>query len=117
MWLDACPAVQQRAYFSGRENAYQLCVPAIQSQVASSRGREEDITKPLTSRLSSSPVLLFVLSHHCLGSWPADALPVALLGMNAKLMVQCIQFVADHLLASLGNEKHHNVSSLFDFRA
>jgi len=44
-----------------------------------------------------------------------DALPVALIGMNAKLMAQYIQFVADRLLVSLGNEKHYNVSNPFDF--
>jgi ribonucleoside-diphosphate reductase subunit M2 len=35
--------------------------------------------------------------------------------MNAKLMAQYIQFVADRLLVSLGNEKHYNVSNPFDF--
>jgi hypothetical protein len=31
------------------------------------------------------------MSHHCLDSWPADVLPVALIGMNAKLMAQWIR--------------------------
>ena len=35
-----------------------------------------------------------------------DALPVSLIGMNAALMCQYIEFVADRLLISLGNEKH-----------
>ncbi|KAI9574564.1 ribonucleotide reductase small subunit [Boletus coccyginus] len=44
-----------------------------------------------------------------------DALPVALIGMNAKLMCQYIEFVADRLLVSLGNEKVYNVTNPFDF--
>ena len=40
-----------------------------------------------------------------------DALPVGLIGMNAKLMCQYIEFVADRLLVSLGNEKEYNVSN------
>lgn len=44
-----------------------------------------------------------------------EALPVALLGMNSKLMVQYIEFVADRLLLSLGNPKHYNSTNPFDF--
>ncbi|KAL5508252.1 RNR2 [Sanghuangporus vaninii] len=44
-----------------------------------------------------------------------DALPVSLIGMNAKLMCQYIEFVADRLLTSLGNEKVYNSSNPFDF--
>jgi ribonucleoside-diphosphate reductase beta chain len=44
-----------------------------------------------------------------------DALPVSLIGMNAKLMCQYIEFVADRLLVSLGCEKHYNSSNPFDF--
>ncbi|WWC67073.1 uncharacterized protein I206_100980 [Kwoniella pini CBS 10737] len=44
-----------------------------------------------------------------------DALPVSLIGMNAKLMCQYIEFVADRLLVALGNEKIWNVSNPFDF--
>lgn len=35
--------------------------------------------------------------------------------MNAELMCQYIQFVADRLLVSLGNEKHYNSTNPFDF--
>jgi len=35
--------------------------------------------------------------------------------MNASLMCQYIEFVADRLLVSLGNEKYFNVSNPFDF--
>jgi len=44
-----------------------------------------------------------------------DALPVALLGMNANLMCQYIEFVADRLLLSLGNAKFYNATNPFDF--
>ena len=35
--------------------------------------------------------------------------------MNAALMRQYIEFVADRLLASLGNEKYYNATNPFDF--
>ena len=40
-----------------------------------------------------------------------DALPVKLIGMNADLMTQYIEFVADRLLMELGNDKVYNVSN------
>ncbi|CAK5275692.1 unnamed protein product [Mycena citricolor] len=43
------------------------------------------------------------------------ALPVSLIGMNAKLMCQYIEFVADRLLVALGNPKHYNSTNPFDF--
>lgn len=45
----------------------------------------------------------------------SDALPVSLIGMNAKLMTQYIQFVADRLLLELGCKKIYNVTNPFDF--
>jgi len=44
-----------------------------------------------------------------------DALPVKLIGMNAELMSQYIEFVADHLLVELGYEKYYNSTNPFDF--
>ena len=44
-----------------------------------------------------------------------DALPVSLIGMNANLMCQYIEFVADRLLVALGNEKIYNATNPFDF--
>ncbi|KAL7418947.1 Ribonucleotide-diphosphate reductase (RNR), small subunit [Cryptotrichosporon argae] len=44
-----------------------------------------------------------------------DALPVSLIGMNAKLMCQYIEFVADRLLVALGNDKIWNATNPFDF--
>ncbi|MES2062832.1 MAG: ribonucleoside-diphosphate reductase small subunit [Bacteroidota bacterium] len=44
-----------------------------------------------------------------------DALPVSLIGMNAKMMSQYIEFVADRWLDELGYPKVYNVSCPFDF--
>jgi ribonucleoside-diphosphate reductase subunit M2 len=44
-----------------------------------------------------------------------DALPVSLIGMNAELMCQYIEFVADRLLVALGNPKVYNSTNPFDF--
>lgn len=44
-----------------------------------------------------------------------DALPVSLIGMNAVLMGQYIEFVADRLLTTLGVPKFYNTSNPFDF--
>jgi ribonucleoside-diphosphate reductase beta chain len=45
----------------------------------------------------------------------ADALPVSLIGMNADLMKQYIEFVADFWLERLGCSKHFGSSNPFDF--
>jgi ribonucleoside-diphosphate reductase beta chain len=45
----------------------------------------------------------------------SDALPVSLIGMNAKLMSQYIEFVADRWLGELGYPKVYGVSNPFDF--
>ncbi|MBP6333827.1 MAG: ribonucleotide-diphosphate reductase subunit beta [Bacteroidia bacterium] len=52
-----------------------------------------------------------VLEHE----FVTDALPVSLIGMNAKLMCQYIEFVADRLLVSLGCSKVYNSTNPFDF--
>ncbi len=44
-----------------------------------------------------------------------EALPVALIGMNAKLMQQYIEFVADRWLSELGCKKVYNATNPFDF--
>ena len=44
-----------------------------------------------------------------------DALPCRLIAMNAKLMAQYIEFVADRLIVQLGHEKIYNASCPFDF--
>ncbi len=43
----------------------------------------------------------------------SDALPVKLIGMNDELMCQYIEFVADRLLVSLGNERIYNAENPF----
>lgn len=44
-----------------------------------------------------------------------DALPVSLIGMNATLMKQYIEYVADYWLVRLGVSKLYNSSNPFDF--
>lgn len=44
-----------------------------------------------------------------------EALPCRLIGMNAKLMSQYIEFVADRLAVQLGCEKIYNTTNPFDF--
>ncbi|OUJ74825.1 ribonucleoside-diphosphate reductase small subunit [Hymenobacter crusticola] len=44
-----------------------------------------------------------------------EALPVSLIGMNARTMSQYIEFVADRLLVSLGCAKIYNAANPFDF--
>lgn len=44
-----------------------------------------------------------------------DAIPVKLIGMNAELMCQYIEFVADRLLMELGCSKQYNATNPFDF--
>jgi len=44
-----------------------------------------------------------------------EAIPVGMLGMNATLMKQYIEFVADRLLLALIQEKHYNTANPFQF--
>ena len=44
-----------------------------------------------------------------------EALPCRLIGMNAKLMCQYIEFVADRLVLQLGYDKIYNATNPFDF--
>ena len=44
-----------------------------------------------------------------------EALPVSLIGMNAQLMSQYIEFVADRLLVALGYDKVYFAENPFDF--
>jgi len=44
-----------------------------------------------------------------------DALPVSLIGMNAGLMTQYIEFVADRLLRELGYPTHYGTTNPFDW--
>ena len=60
--------------------------------------------------------------HHIIGDAVAiekefitEALPVGLIGMNAQLMSQYIEFVADRWIGELGYKKIFNASNPFDF--
>ncbi len=44
-----------------------------------------------------------------------ESLPVSLIGMNAGLMTQYLEFVADRLLVELGCEREYNTTNPFDF--
>ncbi|WP_435135216.1 ribonucleotide-diphosphate reductase subunit beta [Formosa sp. A9] len=44
-----------------------------------------------------------------------ESLPVSLIGMNAKLMTQYLEFVTDRLLSELDCEKVYNTTNPFDF--
>jgi ribonucleoside-diphosphate reductase beta chain len=44
-----------------------------------------------------------------------ESLPVSLIGMNATLMTQYLEFVTDRLLVELGCKKVYNVTNPFDF--
>ncbi|OAX43870.1 hypothetical protein K503DRAFT_17049 [Rhizopogon vinicolor AM-OR11-026] len=58
---------------------------------------------------------IIVEAVHIEQEFLTDALPVSLVGMNATLMRQYIEFVADRLLISLGNDKLYNSTNPFDF--
>eukprot|EP01084_Bolivina_argentea_P283266 485083_1 len=51
----------------------------------------------------------------CEQSFICDALSVDLIGMNSKLMIKYIQFVADRLSNSLGYKKIYNTQNPFDW--
>ena len=51
----------------------------------------------------------------CEKEFVSESLPVDLIGMNATLMQQYIEFVADRLLVTLGCQKHFNVSNPFEW--
>ena len=73
-------------------------------------------TKHLVERLPESWVLEIITDAVRIEQeFVTDALPVDLIGMNAKLMNQYIEFVADRLLTELGCSKYYNASNPFDF--
>ena len=73
-------------------------------------------TKHLINKLSKKTVEKIITDAvEIEKEFVSDALPVNLIGMNAKLMQQYIEFVADRLLVELGNEKVYNATNPFDF--
>ena len=57
--------------------------------------------------MKSKDFMCFCLMVSCFLNYSRD--------LNSELMSQYIEFVADRLLAELGNEKIYNVSNPFDF--
>lgn len=62
------------------------------------------------------PLLLFIAAlDYRPRRFVTDALPVSLIGINADLMTQYIEFVADHLLSALGVPKLFGSANPFDW--
>lgn len=73
-------------------------------------------TRHLVERLPESRVLEIIKDAVRIEQeFVTDALPVKLIGMNADLMNQYIEFVADRLLSELGCAKHYGATNPFDF--
>jgi ribonucleoside-diphosphate reductase beta chain len=73
-------------------------------------------TKHLINKLSRKTVEKIITDAVAIEKeFVTDALPVNLIGMNAKLMQQYIEFVADRLLVELGNDKVYHATNPFDF--
>jgi ribonucleoside-diphosphate reductase beta chain len=72
--------------------------------------------KYLTNKLSQERVHEIIIDAvNIEQEFVTEALPVSLIGMNAELMNQYIEFVADRLLLELGYEKYYNAINPFDF--
>ena len=70
----------------------------------------------LTNKLSKEAVYSIISDAVAIEKeFITEALPVALIGMNAKLMQQYIEFVADRWLGELGYPKMYNTANPFDF--
>ena len=70
----------------------------------------------LVNRLPSETVCDIIMDAVAIEKdFVSDALPVKLIGMNADLMCQYIEFVADRLLVSLGQKKVYNVENPFQW--
>ncbi|MGY6558430.1 MAG: ribonucleotide-diphosphate reductase subunit beta [Nitritalea sp.] len=73
-------------------------------------------TKHVVNRLPKETVKKIIMDAvEIEKEFVTDALPVRLIGMNADLMCQYIEFVADRLLLELGNERVWGSSNPFDF--
>lgn len=70
----------------------------------------------LSTRLSQEEVTEIIADAVTIEKeFVTDALPVRLIGMNADLMAQYIEFVADRWLVELGYDKLYNATNPFDF--
>ena len=73
-------------------------------------------TKYVQNKLSQTDIhQIFREAVEIEKSFIIDSLPCSLLGMNAELMAEYIEFVADRLLAQLGYEKIWNARQPFSF--
>jgi len=72
--------------------------------------------KHLNNKLDYSVILEIVKSAVELEKeFICEALPIDLIGMNKTLMSSYIEFVADHLLSSLGVDRYYNTVNPFDW--
>jgi ribonucleoside-diphosphate reductase subunit M2 len=72
--------------------------------------------KHINTKISNDVIISIVRSAVQIEQeFVSSALPVELIGMNNKLMSNYIEFVADHLLGSLGVQKVYNTSNPFDW--
>ena len=70
----------------------------------------------LNNKLADSTIKKIVLEAvEIEKEFVCDSLPVDLVGMNKALMAEYIDFVADHLLASLGLPKHYGTANPFEW--
>lgn len=70
----------------------------------------------LDKKLSKERVLEIVIDAVVIEKeFISEALPVSLIGMNAKTMSQYIEFVADRLLRSLGLDNYFHATNPFDW--
>ena len=73
-------------------------------------------TRYLRNKLDPARVLEIIMDAVAIEQeFVTDSLPVDLIGMNARLMSQYIEFVADRLLLTLGLPKQYNSTNPFDF--
>lgn len=73
-------------------------------------------TKYINNKIPAARVLEIILEAvEIEKEFVTDSLPVDLIGMNARLMTQYIEFVADRLLVALGVPKQFNATNPFDF--
>ena len=70
----------------------------------------------ISNKLTRDQVLLILDSALAIEKeFITEALPVRLIGMNADLMKEYLEYVTDRLLVSLGYEKEYNTKNPFDF--
>ena len=88
--------------------------------ISRDEGMHTDFAVLLFSKLQKKPkkakiVEIFKEAVAIETEFICEALPCKLIGMNAKLMTQYIEFVADRLVVQLGYPKIYNSTNPFDF--